>query len=96
MENVTTMKVSDYINEMKQADKQFAHKMKHQNRKLAYAVLVKQLRLSLRLTQLKFANLDDKPQSMIARIENGNANPTFETLKSIAEHSGKKLVMRFE
>lgn len=41
MENITTMKVSEYINEMKQTDKQFAYKMEHENNKLAYAVLVK-------------------------------------------------------
>lgn len=96
MENITTMKVSDYINELKQADKDFADSMEHEGKKLDYAVLVMRLRESLGLTQYEFARLVQKPQSTIARIENGNANPTIKTLEGIAERSGKKLVMSFE
>lgn len=96
MENITTVKVSDYINKIKKVDKGFSDRMEHEGKKLDYAVMVMKLRESLGLTQFEFAELVNKPQSTIARIENGNANPTIKTLESIAEHSGKKLVMSFE
>lgn len=96
MEKFTTRKVSDYINEKKLADKEFSERMEIESKKLDYAVLVMKLRESMGLTQDEFAKLVHKPQSTIARIENGNANPTIKTLETIAEHSGKKLIMSFE
>ncbi|MDN6502881.1 MAG: helix-turn-helix domain-containing protein, partial [Tetragenococcus koreensis] len=37
----------------------------------------------------------NKPQSTIARIENGNANPTIKTLEQIADSVGKQLTFSF-
>ncbi|TLQ49507.1 helix-turn-helix transcriptional regulator [Ruoffia tabacinasalis] len=96
MKNITTIKTSKYISEMKQSDKNFSDRMEQEGKKFDYAVLVMKLRESLGLTQFEFAELVNKPQSTITRIENGNANPTIKTLESIAEQSGKKLVMSFE
>ncbi|MBG9983588.1 helix-turn-helix transcriptional regulator [Aerococcaceae bacterium DSM 111022] len=53
------------------------------------------LRESLGMTQDEFAKLVQKQQSTIARIENGNANPTIITLEDIAEAAGKKLIFSF-
>lgn len=69
--------------------------MKHKKNKLAYSMLVVQLRQSLGLTQLKFANLVYMPQTMIVRIRNGNTNFTLKTLECVSERSGRKLVMCF-
>lgn len=47
------------------------------------------------LTQQQLVDIIGRPQSMIARIENGNANVTFKTLNTIGTSLGKKLEIKF-
>lgn len=47
------------------------------------------------LTQKELAERTGLQQSNISRIENGNGNPSLETLNKIAQGLGKKLVISF-
>jgi transcriptional regulator with XRE-family HTH domain len=47
------------------------------------------------LTQRQLAEKVGKPQSTIARIENGNMNASFKVLNEIAASLGKKLEIQF-
>lgn len=47
------------------------------------------------LTQKELAERTGLQQSNISRIENGNGNPSLETLNKIAQSLGKKLVISF-
>ena len=47
------------------------------------------------LTQKELAERKGLQQSNISRIENGNGNPSLETLNKIAQSLGKKLVISF-
>lgn len=67
---------------------------KHEN-KIEIAFLTKQLRNSLNLSQREFAKKVNKPQSTIARIENGTMNPSIELLENIAAATNSKLKIEF-
>lgn len=47
------------------------------------------------LSQRELAELVGKPQSTIARIENGNMNTTVKLLEEIAEPLDKEIVIKF-
>ena len=47
------------------------------------------------LTQKELAERTGLQQSNISRIENGNGNPSLETLNKIAQGLGKKLAISF-
>ena len=47
------------------------------------------------LTQRELAERCGMKQSAFARLESGNANPTLETLKRVAEGLGKQLRISF-
>ena len=47
------------------------------------------------LTQRELAQRCGMKQSAFARLESGNANPTLETLKRVAEGLGKQLRISF-
>ncbi|GBD66977.1 helix-turn-helix transcriptional regulator [Tetragenococcus halophilus] len=95
MTNRNTIKFSDYLEKEKRNDPTLTKMMKKEEQKLDYAVAVMELRTSLGLTQEEFAKTVNKPQSTIARIENGNANPTIKTLEQIADSVGKQLTFSF-
>lgn len=59
------------------------------------AVMVKDMRSDLGMTQKEFAQYVKKPQSTIARIESGSMNVTVGLLNQIAEaaHRHIKLVL---
>lgn len=59
------------------------------------AVALYNLRQTLGLSQRELAELAHRPQSTIARIENGNMSPTLSTLQQIASATGKKLKIEF-
>lgn len=95
MTNRNTIKFSDYLEKEKRNDPTLTEMMEKEEKKLDYAVAVMELRTSLGLTQEEFAKTVNKPQSTIARIENGNANPTIKTLEQIAESVDKQLTFSF-
>lgn len=47
------------------------------------------------ISQQELSKLTGIAQADISRIENGNGNPSFKTLKRIAEGLGKKLQVSF-
>jgi predicted transcriptional regulator len=47
------------------------------------------------LTQQELSKLTGVAQADISRIESGNGNPSFKTLKRLAEGLGKKLQVTF-
>ncbi|OJG74703.1 hypothetical protein RV10_GL004691 [Enterococcus pallens] len=55
-----------------------------------------QLRSELGLSQRELAERVGKPQSTIARIENGSMNPSFSVLYEIAAKVGKELHIEFK
>ena len=63
--------------------------------KIEIAFLTKQLRNSLNLSKREFAKKVNKPQSTIARIENGTMNPSIELLENIAAATNSKLKIEF-
>lgn len=96
MKNASYVSAADYINNERKNDPELSKMMEQEQRKLDYAVTIMQLRESLGLTQEQFAKKVNKPQSTIARIENGNANPTIKTLDEIGHAVGKRLSISFE
>lgn len=56
-----------------------------------FARQVIRARISAGLTQKELAERIGTQQSNVSRIENGNANPSIDTLKRIAEATGTKL-----
>ncbi|CAM3086913.1 DNA-binding transcriptional regulator, XRE-family HTH domain [Lactobacillus bombicola] len=84
-------KIDDYISKRSQDSSEFAQAVTQYNINLEVAVQVKQLRDSLGLTQRKFANLVNKPQSTIARIENGSFNASTMLLSEIAQAVNRKV-----
>lgn len=95
-DEVKLVSVDSYVKKLITDDPGFAEELRKEQIKLDYAVAIMQLRESLGLTQEQFAKKVNKPQSTIARIENGNANPTIKTLDEIGHAVGKKLSISFE
>ena len=58
--------------------------------------LVISARSAANLTQKQLAQRSGVSQSNISKIENGNYQPSFSTLKRIAGALGKRLVVSFE
>ena len=74
---------------------EFAQEYNKENERLQVAVALMQLRESEGLTQRQLAEKVGKPQSTIARIENGNMNVSYGVLCEIASSLGKTLEIRF-
>lgn len=86
--------INDMIQELSQ-DKEFKQEYEQEQTKLDIAVQVMMLREELNMTQREMASLVGKPQSTIARIENGSMNPSIKVLSEIAERTGKTLTLSF-
>lgn len=56
---------------------------------------LKELRKELNLSQRDFAKRLNKPQSTVARVENGSMSPTVGLLEEIAKCSNKELKIEF-
>lgn len=63
--------------------------------KLDIAVALTKLREEEGLSQKQLAELVHKPQSTIARIENGTLNPSYQVLSDIAHGVGRRLEVSF-
>lgn len=89
-------KIDQYIAGRSAKSPEFTQKFKNENQRLQIAVEVRNLRDNLGMTQREFANLVDKPQSTIDRIESGSMNPSFKVLTEIAEATNQELTVKFE
>jgi predicted transcriptional regulator len=74
---------------------EFLKEYNRENERLQIAVALMRLREAEGLTQRQLAEKVGKPQSTIARIENGNMNVSYGILNEIATGLGKKLEIRF-
>lgn len=86
--------IDDMIEELSK-NKEFKEAYDQEQTKLNIAVQVMKLREELNMTKREMASLVGKPQSTIARIENGNMNPSIKILSEIAERSRKTLTLSF-
>lgn len=88
-------KVDDYAAKRSQRDPAFARSAEQYNINLDVAVKVRDLRDSLNMSQREFASLVHKPQSTIARIENGSMNTSTKLLGEIAQAAHCKVSIEF-
>lgn len=88
-------RIDDYIQKRGRKDPQFLAEYKQESQKLDIAVEVRNLRDSLGLTQREFAELVNKPQSTIARIESGQMNVSIGLLNDIAQATNQLLTVKF-
>jgi len=93
---VNLINTDEYIDRMLKNDVELSKGVKEEGLRMEYAFSIMKLRESLGLTQEQFAEKINKPQSTVARIENGNANPTVKTLYEIGNAVGKTLKISFE
>ncbi|MCD8845226.1 helix-turn-helix domain-containing protein [Staphylococcus gallinarum] len=68
---------------------------REQDEALEYAITVVNLRKELGWSQRDLAEALNKPQSTIARIENGETKPTLSTMEAIAEVTNKQLKIQY-
>lgn len=90
-----TTKVSNYISRRRAKDKAFNEAFIAESERLEIALALRTLRENEGLTQRQLAEKVDKPQSTIARIENGNMNVTFKTMNDIAKAFNKVIEVKF-
>ncbi|NCA98525.1 MAG: XRE family transcriptional regulator [Clostridia bacterium] len=91
------MSRTDELISRKRAESQsFDQAFQSENAKLKAAVALIELRKKEGLTQRELAEKTGKPQSTIARIENGNMNATVKLLEEIAQSIGRELVISFQ
>jgi len=88
--------INDYIAERSKREPEFATAIQKESANLEAAVAVRELRDSLKMSQRDFAKLVGKPQSTIARIENGSMNVSVGLLGQIASMSNKELDIKFK
>lgn len=90
-----TTKVSNYISRRRAKDTAFNEAFIAESERLEIALALRTLRENEGLTQRQLAEKVDKPQSTIARIENGNMNVTFKTMNDIAKEFNKVIEVKF-
>ena len=88
-------KLDAYVAERSKKNPEFAQMVEQENINLEVAVKVHDLRANMGLSQREFANLIGKPQSTIARIENGSMNTSTKTLSEIAQATNQRLTIQF-
>ena len=88
-------KIDDYIARRSEKEPEFANLVEQENINLEVAVKVRDLREKLALSQREFAVLVGKPQSTIARIENGSMNASTKILAEIAQATNQRLTISF-
>ena len=87
--------IKDKIKKESAKSPEFAEEFKKEKERLTIAVALMELREEEGLTQQQLADLANKPQSTIARIENGTINPSFKLLTEIAQSVHKELKIQF-
>jgi len=88
-------KIDQLIEEKIAESDEFRREFAREGERLQVAVALMRLRESEGLTQRQLAEKVGKPQSTIARIENGSMNVSYGILNEIAAGLGKKLEIRF-
>ncbi|QPI45375.1 helix-turn-helix domain-containing protein [Weissella paramesenteroides] len=88
-------KIDEYVAARGQTDPAFAQLVEQENINLEVAVQVRDLREQMGMSQREFANLVGKPQSTIARIENGSMNASTKMLAEIAQATHQRLTIQF-
>ena len=87
-------KLDAYVAERSKKNPEFAQIVEQENINLEVAVKVRDLRANMGLSQREFANLIGKPQSTIARIENGSMNASTKILSEIAQATNQRLTIQ--
>lgn len=87
--------IDDLIEQECARSEEFAAAFAQESEKLEIAVAMVRLRDELGLSQKQLAAKSGKPQSTIARIENGTLNPSVGLLAEIAASVGKTLDVKF-
>ncbi|ANK58895.1 transcriptional regulator [Loigolactobacillus backii] len=88
-------KIDDYVTERSTKNPAFAQLVEQENINLEVAVKVRDLRENMSMSQREFAKLIGKPQSTIARIENGSMNASTKVLSEIAQATNQRLIIQF-
>ncbi|MCE2137301.1 XRE family transcriptional regulator [Lactiplantibacillus plantarum] len=88
-------KIDEYVTERSKNNPDFAKLVEQENINLEVAVKVRDLRENMGMSQRAFASLIDKPQSTIARIENGSMNASTRVLSEIAQATNQRLIIQF-
>lgn len=88
-------KIDEYVAERSKNNPDFAKLVEQENINLEVAVKVRDLRENMGMSQREFANLIGKPQSTIARIENGSMNASTKVLSEIAQATNQRLTIQF-
>jgi transcriptional regulator with XRE-family HTH domain len=87
--------LDDRIKKDCENDLAFAQEFQDESERLDIAVALMKLREQEGLTQKQLAERAHKPQSTIARIENGTLNPSYKVLRDIAHSVGRRLDIQF-
>ncbi|MCH5461411.1 helix-turn-helix transcriptional regulator [Lactobacillus sp. LC28-10] len=88
-------KIDEYVAERSKNNPEFAKLVEQENINLEVAVKVRELRENMGMSQRDFASLVGKPQSTIARIENGSMNASTRLLSEIAQATNQRLTIQF-
>lgn len=88
-------KIDEYVAERSKNNPDFAKIVEQKNINLEVAVKVRDLRENMGMSQRAFASLIGKPQSTIARIENGSMNASTKILSEIAQATNQRLTIQF-
>ncbi|MCT0950015.1 XRE family transcriptional regulator [Weissella confusa] len=88
-------KLDAYVAKRSKNNPEFAQIVEQENINLEVSVKVRDLRENMGLSQREFANLIGKPQSTIARIENGSMNASTKILSEIAKATNQRLTIQF-
>ena len=88
-------KIDEYVTERSKNNPDFAQLVEQENINLEVAVKVRDLRENMGMSQRAFASLIGKPQSTIARIENGSMNASTKVLSEIAQATNQRLTIQF-
>lgn len=88
-------KIEEYVAERSKNNPDFSNLVEQENINLEVAVKVRDLRENMGMSQREFASLIGKPQSTIARIENGSMNASTKVLSEIAQATNQRLTIQF-
>lgn len=88
-------KIDNYITKHSSTNPEFAEALQQESINMEIAVKVQDLRTRKGLSQRELASLLGKPQSTIARIENGSVNASTKMLADIADATHSKLAIEF-
>lgn len=88
-------RTDDIIQKKRLTSKKFDEVFCEENAKLKASLMLVKLRKEEGLSQRELAERAGKPQSTIARIENGNMNATIKLLEEIAQSVGRELSISF-